>query len=175
MFVNSRNSQRMMPALSKDFWRVYVAGFLLLSGLCFAQSWGSVGIECDYLLTKGTTGQWTSTNGWYVLSTFNINKQIGVFADFTNFYGNGKNIHATTFGPLHAFTNKTTGIGNVRASDGGTVTNWFGWLAGGGFTIRLTRWVSFQTIPVEYVMTTANGNIGTNFLARAGIALTIPK
>jgi len=182
MFENSRNIQRMMPVLSKDFWRLCVAGFLLLSGSCFAQSWGSVGMGYDYLLTKGTAGQWTSTNGWYALPTFNINKNIGVFADFTNFYGSGKNVHGTTFGPLHAFGNKSrytpfifAGIGKVRASDAGTVTNSFAWLAGGGFTIRLTRWVSFQTIPVEYVMSTANGNVGNNFLARAGIALTIPK
>jgi hypothetical protein len=42
-------------------------------------------------------------------------------------------------------------------------------------TIRLTRWVSFQTIPVEYVMNTAHYNVGNNFVARAGFALTIPK
>jgi len=117
-----------------------------------------------------------------VLPTFNINKQIGVLADFTNFYSNGHNIHGATFGPFHAFSNRTrytpfvfVGIGNIRVSKAGTVTNSFGWLAGGGLMIRLTRWISFETIPVEYVMNTANGNVGNNFVARAGFALTIPK
>jgi hypothetical protein len=82
-----------------------------------------------------------------LLPTFNINKNIGVFA----------------------------GVGKVGASDAGSVNNSFAWLVGGGFTILLTRWVSFQTIPVEYVMNTPNGNVGNDFLARAGIAVTIPK
>jgi hypothetical protein len=93
-----------------------------------------------------------------------------------------QNIHGTTFGPLHAFGNKSrytpfifAGIGKVRASDAGSVNNSFAWLVGGGFTVRITRWVSFQTIPVEYVMSTPNGNVGNNFLARVGLALTIPK
>ncbi len=42
-----------------------------------------------------------------VLPTFKINKQVGVFADFANFYGKGQNIHVDHFGPLHAFGNKT--------------------------------------------------------------------
>jgi hypothetical protein len=41
--------------------------------------------------------------------------------------------------------------------------------------IRLTRWVSFQTMPVEYVMNTVSGKVGNHFLAGAGFALTIPK
>jgi hypothetical protein len=90
MFAKSRNIRRMMPALSKDFCQVCLVGLLLLSGRCVAQSWGSVRAGYDYLITKGSNGDWTSTNGWYVLPTFNINKQIGVFADFTNFYGSGK-------------------------------------------------------------------------------------
>jgi hypothetical protein len=135
-----------------------------------------------YQLTEGTTGHWISTHGWYVLPTFNINKQVGVFADFANFCGKGQNIHLDLFGPFHAFHNKTrytpfifTGIGRIRDSNAGTITNSFAWFAGGGLTIRLTRWVSFQTIPIEYVMNTANGNVGNNFAARAGFALTIPK
>jgi hypothetical protein len=183
MFGNSsKNSRRTMWAVSKKSWRVCLVGLLLLSGTCFAQSLGSVGAGYDYLVTKGANGSWTSTNGWYVLPTFNINKNIGVFADFTNFYGSGKNIHGTTFGPLHAFGNKSrytpfifAGIGKVRASDAGSVNNSFAWLVGGALTVRITRWVSFQTIPVEYVMNTPNGNVGNNFLARAGLALTIPK
>jgi hypothetical protein len=32
-----------------------------------------------------------------------------------------------------------------------------------------------RSIPVEYVMNTANGNVGNNFDARAGLAITVPK
>jgi hypothetical protein len=174
-----------MPAARKHCWRA-LAG-LLLSGLplpvaCFAQEWGSVGGGYIYQVTEGTASQWTSSNGWYVLPTFNINKKVGVSADFANFYSKGQNVHVDLFGSFHAFSNKTrytpfvfTGIGRIRDSKGGTITNSFAWYAGGGLMIRLTRWVSFQTIPIEYVMNTANGNVGNNFVARAGLAITIPR
>jgi hypothetical protein len=52
--------------------------------------WGSVGGGYLFQLTEGTTGDWTSTHGWYALPTFNINRQVGVFADFANLSANGK-------------------------------------------------------------------------------------
>jgi hypothetical protein len=150
--------------------------------------WGSLGAGYIYQVS-GVSGQWPSTHGWYVLPTFNINKQVGVFADFANFYGKGanfvgkdQNIHVELYGVFHGFHNKTRftpfvfiGPGFIRNSYAGTVTHSFAWCTGAGLTIRLTRWVSFQTIPVEYVMNTANYNVGNNFVARAGFALTIPK
>jgi hypothetical protein len=157
-------------------------------GLAHAQDketggdWGTVGAGYIYMTTETPTGHWISSNGWYVLPTFNINKQIGVFGDFANFYNKGQNIHAQFFGALHGFSNRTrvapfvfTGIGNLRDSNAGSIKDSFAWFAGGGFTVRLTRWVAFETMPVEYVMNTANGNVGNNFVARAGLALTIPK
>ena len=177
----AQRSRSVIKALHKCCWRVWLGG-LLLSATCFAQSLGSVGVGYNDLLTEGTTGHWTSSHGWYVLPTLNINKQVGVFADFTNFYSKGQNIHGETFGLFHAFSNETrytpfvfVGIGHIRASNAGTTTNSFDWAAGGGLMIRLTRWISLQAIPVEYVMNTANGKSGNNFLARVGIALTIPK
>jgi hypothetical protein len=182
---SSEDRQWVMQAVRKYCWRA-LAGLLLsgllLAGPCFAQEWGSVGGGYIYQVTEGTTAHWTSSNGWYVLPTFNINKKVGVSADFANFYSKGQNIHVDLFGPFHAFSNKTrftpfvfTGIGRIRDSKAGTITNSFAWYAGGGLMIRLTRWVSFQTIPIEYVMNTANYNVGNNFVARAGFALTIPK
>ena len=47
--------------------------------------------------------------------------------------------------------------------------------AGAGTFFRLTRWVSFEAIPVEYVMNTAGDSVGNNWVARAGFAITIPK
>jgi hypothetical protein len=147
-----------------------------------AQDWGSVGGGYLYQVTEGNTGHWTSFNGWYVLPTFNINKQVGVFADFANLYGKRTNLHIELYGVNHGFGNRTrytpfifTGPGFIRDSSGGTIGTSFGWCFGGGLMIRLTRWVSFQTIPVEYVINTANGNVGNNFDARAGFAITIPK
>jgi hypothetical protein len=147
-----------------------------------AQDWGSVGGGYIYQVTEGTTANWTSTHGWYVLPTFNINKQVGVFADFANLYGKAQNTHVELYGISHGFSNKTrytpfifTGPGFIRDSNAGTISHSFAWCAGGGLMIRLTRWVSFQTIPVEYVINTANGNVGNNFDARAGLAITIPK
>ena len=150
--------------------------------------WGSLGGGYIYQIS-GVSGHWPSTHGWYVLPTFNINKNVGVFADFANFYGkganfvgNGQNIHVELYGVSHGFHNRTrltpfvfTGPGFIRNSYAGTVTHSFAWCGGAGLTVRLTRWVSFQTIPVEYVLNTANGNVGNNFVARAGFALTIPR
>ena len=72
-----------------------------------AQEWGSVGGGYLYQVTEGNTGHWTSFNGWYVLPTFNINKQIGVFADFANLYGKRTNLHIELYGVNHGFSNKT--------------------------------------------------------------------
>jgi hypothetical protein len=186
MFENSSvDRECFKPAARKYCWPA-LAGLLLfgllLPGACLAQEWGAVGAGYIYQATKGTTGNWTSSNGWYMLPTFNINKQVGVSADFANFYSKDQNVHVQLFGPFHSFSNKTrytpfvfTGIGHIRDSKAGTITNSFAFYAGGGLMIRLTRWVAFQTIPVEYVMNTANGRAGTNFVARAGLALTIPK
>ena len=145
-------------------------------------TWGSVGAGYIYQITESPTGHWTSSNGWYLLPTFNINKQVGVFGDFANFYSKGQNVHVQLFGALHAFSNKTRftpfvfmGLGNIRDSNAGTITNSLAWFFGAGFLARITPWVSFQMIPVEYVMNTANWRVGNNFDARVGFALTIPK
>ena len=168
----------------------FVVSFIALAVFCSVVApaqekqidWGSVGGGYLSQLTEGTTGDWTSTHGWYVLPTFNINKQVGVFADFANLSGKDKNAHVEFYGVFHGFGNKTrytpfifTGPGFIRDSNAGTISHSFAWCAGGGLMIRLTRWVSFQTIPVEYVINTANGNVGNNFDARAGFAITIPK
>ena len=83
---------------------------------------------------------------------------------------------------MYQFGNETelipfdlAGIGDIRDSQQGHATNQFGWVAGGGVMYRLNNRLSRQTIPVEYVMNTTGGNVGNNFLARAGFAVTIPK
>jgi hypothetical protein len=72
-FSNLR--QQIKPPLSNAPWRLCLAGLLLLSGTGFAQSWGSVGAGYIYQTSEGPRGGWTSSNGWYVLPTFNINKR----------------------------------------------------------------------------------------------------
>jgi hypothetical protein len=130
--------------------------------------WGSVGGGYIYQFSESTTGHdygsrtgdgnWTSTRGWYVLPTFNITKQVGAFADFSNLYGKAQNIHVELYGPFHVFSNKTRytpfifiGPGFIRDSNAGSITHSFVWCTGAGLTVRLTRLVSFQTIPIEYV------------------------
>lgn len=145
-------------------------------------SWGSVGAGYIYQTSETPTGGWIGFNGWYVLPTFNVSKQVSVFGDFANLYAKHQNIHVDLFGPFHPFANKTrvtpfvfVGVGLIRDSKAGTVSHSFAFLTGAGLLVRITRWVSFQTIPVEYVMNTAGWNVGNNFDARAGFALTIPK
>jgi len=88
-----------------------------------------------------------------VLPTFNINKQVSVFGDFANLYAKHQNIHVDLFGPFHPFANKTrftpfifVGVGRIRDSKSGAISNSFAFLTGGGLLIRITPWVSFQTI-----------------------------
>jgi hypothetical protein len=71
--------------------------------------WGSVGGGYLSQLTEGTNGDWTSTHGWYVLPTFNINRQVGVFADFANLSGKDENVHVEFYGVFHGFANKKRG------------------------------------------------------------------
>jgi hypothetical protein len=168
----------------------FVVSFIALAVSCSAVAsaqekqtdWGSVGSGYLSQLTEGTTGDWTSTHGWYVLPTFNINRQVGVFADFANLSGKGENAHVEFYGVFHGFGNKSrvtpfifTGPGYIRASSAGTISHSLGWCGGGGLMIRLTQRLSFETIPVEYVINTANGNVGNNIVARAGFAITFPK
>jgi hypothetical protein len=178
---SSGNGRSVILGIQKHGWRLCVAGFLL-SRTCFAQSWGSAGGGYIYQLTESAPAHWTSSHGWYGLGTFNISEQVGLFADFANFYATGQNIHVQLYGVFHAFGNRTRftpfifiGPGFIRNSKAGTVNYSLAACAGGGLLIRLTRWVSFETIPVEYVMNTANWNVGNNFVSRAGFALTFPK
>jgi hypothetical protein len=161
----------------------FLVGLTFICGVAAqAQEWGTVGTGYLYQLTENNTFNWTSYHGWYVLPTFNITKQVGVFADFANLYGKGQNLHIELYGANHGFGNRTrytpfvfTGPGWIRNSYAGNIEHSFAWCVGGGAMIRLTKWVSFQTIPFEYVLNTSNGRIGNNFDARAGFALTIPK
>jgi hypothetical protein len=131
----------------------FVVSFIALALSCSAVApaqekqidWGSVGGGYLSQLTEGTTGDRTSTLGWYVLPTFNINRQVGVFADFANRSGKDKNAHVEFYGVFHGFANKTrltpfifTGPGYIRASSAGTISHSLGWCGGGGLTIRLT-------------------------------------
>lgn len=158
-----------------------VAG-LLLCGTCSAQTWGSIGAGYIQQLTETRPATWTTVHGWYLLGNLNITRRLTLYADIPNFYGPGENVHVQLYGPAYSFPNKTRvtpfvfiGPGFVRDSRNGTVTTSFAWCVGGGFLVRITRWVSFQTIPVEYVMNIPNGKVVNNFVQRAGFALTIPK
>ena len=119
----------------------FVVLFIVLAVSCSAVApaqekqidWGSVGGGYLSQLTEGTTGNWTSTHGWYVLPTFNINRQVGVFADFANLYGKDENVHAEFYGVFHGFGNKTrltpfifTGPGYIRASSAGAISHSLG-------------------------------------------------
>lgn len=81
--------------------RTAVIAFSILAFFCeaIAQAqksegdWGSVGAGYIYQFTELTNSQWTTNQGWYVLPTFNITRQVGVFADFANFYAKRQNFH----------------------------------------------------------------------------------
>jgi len=190
-----RHSPHLCISANKLFYGEFVkfklvVSFIALTVCCSAVAqpqenqidWGSVGGGYLSQITEGTTGDWTSTHGWYVLPTFNINRQVGVFADFANLYGKNENVHVEFYGVFHGFGNKTrvtpfifTGPGYIRASSAGTISHSLGWCGGGGLTIPLTRRLSFEAIPVEYVINTADGSVGNNIVARAGFAITFPK
>ena len=62
----------------------FVMSFIALAVSCSAVApaqekqidWRSVGGGYLSQTTEGATGNWTSTHDWYVLPTFNINRQV---------------------------------------------------------------------------------------------------
>ena len=62
----------------------FVVSFIALAVFCSAVApaqekqidWRSVGGGYLSQTTEGATGNWTSTHDWYVLPTFNINRQV---------------------------------------------------------------------------------------------------
>jgi hypothetical protein len=89
---SSGNGRSVIQAIQKYSCRLWLAGFLV-AGTCFAQTWGSAGGGYIYQVSETPTSHWVSSHGWYGLGTFNINKQVGLFADFANFYTTGQNLH----------------------------------------------------------------------------------
>lgn len=135
-------------------------------------------------LTNTNGGRNSYLMGWYGSPQVNMTKHIGLRADFANYYNwhahAGENVHGFLGGPVYLLPTKWVSPfvfvegGALRDSYQSQI-NWNPAAAGGiGFNYRLTRAVSFQLVPGEYMATKLpNGNWQSNFNAKAGFVLNM--
>ncbi len=134
-------------------------------------------------ITNVPSGTASYTMGWYGVPQWHLTKHWSAQGDFVNVY----NFHAHQTGNTHAFlgggsyTVQVKGLEVYPFALGGSVRNsamsqvqWTPAAAGGiGVNLKLTKAVSFQVIPGEYVAThLPNGTWQSNYTARAGFVFT---
>lgn len=135
---------------------------------------GSVLLGYEYLNAQGSNETRSSLQGWQAEVELNVTKKLGVFVDTANFYNAPVNVHSYTGGLHYKFFHMGrstiggfTELGDARTSKSG-VTHAFEFIVGGGYTVKLSNFVSLNFIPGEYVLTVPNGNIRNNYTAAVG-------
>jgi hypothetical protein len=149
-----------------------------------ALSAGFTYLQTDLTGTPGANAGYLM--GWYVIPQYNFSTHVGLIADFTNFYNwhahAAENVHGFTGGPVYmmplgALTPFTFLEGGaVRDSRQGTITWSPAIVAGVGANLKITKLVSFQLVPGEYVTTKLpNGNWESNYNAKAGFVIACTR
>ncbi len=139
-------------------------------------------LQTDLLNTPGVAN--TYTIGWYAMPQYYFTRHlsaIGEFDDLGNYHAHaGENVRAFMGGPEWTLAPRHhlqpfvfTEGGAVRDSRDGYI-NWMASTAGGiGVNSRLSKSVSFQLIPAEYVASKqTDGDWSGGFMAKAGITFT---
>ncbi|GGH07309.1 BTB/POZ domain-containing protein [Silvibacterium dinghuense] len=135
-------------------------------------------LQTDLLNTPGVAN--TYTLGWYAMPQYYFTRHlsaIGEFDDLGNYHAHaGENVRAFLGGPEWTFATMHhvqpfvfTEGGAVRDSRDNYI-NWMASAAGGiGFNTRISKSVSFQLIPAEYVASKqTDGDWSGNLMAKAG-------
>lgn len=145
-----------------------------------ALSAGVTYLQTDLTGTAGGTNGYLM--GWYAIPQYNFTSHLGVIADFTNFYNwhahAAENVHGFTAGPVYmAPLGALTPFaflegGAIRDSRQGMITWSPGIVAGIGANLKMTRLISFQLVPGEYVTSRlSNGDWEGNYSAKAGFVV----
>jgi opacity protein-like surface antigen len=129
-------------------------------------------------------------NGWDASATFNVNKNIGLVADFGGAYGTIEStvdtkVHSFLFGPKFAvrkekvtpFAQALFGVVNAKHSVGAfnASQNDFGMAIGGGLDINAGKKIAIRIAQAEYLMTTNDSDTFNHFRFSAGIVLKLGK
>ena len=131
-----------------------------------------------------------SANGWNVSIDGNVNRWLGLVADFSGHYGAIRSIdfnrHSFLFGPRISYRDeKFTPFAQVlfgSAHDvvhlaglaSSTATD-FAWAAGGGVDLNVSRRVAARLIQIEYAGANSRGLTENNVRISAGLVLRFGK
>jgi hypothetical protein len=142
---------------------------------------GDVSAGWTYLWADQGAGYRANLNGWFARPSFNVWRNLSVFADFTNYYGqNAKgsvNSHGYTFGVAQSYLPKAhvkpsifAEAGDVRSSSAGTITNQFAFATGLALGVPFNKHVELKVTPAEWVFLYPNGDPRNDFNAKVGLS-----
>jgi hypothetical protein len=116
--------------------------------------------------------------GWNLAVTGNFKHFLGITGDFSGAYNSNADFHSYTFGPVltarlpivqpfvHAL------FGGATVSAGGTSTNEFAMMVGGGLDVGLRKGIGIRLIQADWLSTRFGGVMNNNNgRAAAGIVL----
>jgi hypothetical protein len=172
---------------------IFLGAFATIAGAAFAQELATtpkVEIGLDYSLSHATSvsgGTQTTSNGGSGYVVYNLNRTVGLVADFGGYHNgttngslNGDTTFTYLFGPrfswrrwsrvtpytqfLFGGARTSAGIENTTGSAFSADENSFALAAGGGIDVPLTHHIAIKPIQIEYLMTQAShfaGNSGS--------------
>lgn len=145
-----------------------------------------LGAPCG--LVVQTIGTHPNLNGWELSGTYNATKWFGATADFSGHYGSvlGSSDHLQTylFGPQIRFPGRVSPFAHVlfggahEALGGNSApqiiagsANAFAAAVGAGIDIKMTHFVSFRAIQLDYLMTRFGSATQNQPRVSAGVVL----
>ncbi len=155
----------------KKFVLIFVLCVVSVGAPLAAQDFHRVKVFGGYQYTRIGAVPGLNTNGWNAAVTADLNRWLGVTADFSGAYKSVAEItakaHTYTFGPVlsHRGERVTPYVhalfGGFRASTGfrglGVSTNGFAMMVGGGTDIRISGRSSLRLVQVDWITWSAQG------------------
>jgi len=146
----------------------------------------------SYLRVDGQGGPGENLNGWNGSVVGNLNKWLGIKADFSGNYGNQTilglklhdSVHSYTFGPQISFRKSEKVTPFVHALFGGahfrssflgvTVTdNAFAMFLGGGVDFKVSKSFAIRVVQADYNLDRVNGSSLNNFRFSTGVVFRL--
>jgi hypothetical protein len=129
----------------------------LLSLPAMAQDFPKAEIFGGYQYTHFEPG--LNANGWNASLTGNVDRWLGIAADFSGAYKSGGHVHTYMFGPVvSARSDKVTPFAHALfggASGGGTTA--FAMAFGGGADVKVADKVAFRLIQADWLVLRSEG------------------
>ncbi len=105
-----------------------------------------------------------NANGWNASITGNVNKWLGISADFSGAYKNGGKLHTVMAGPVFSMrtsSNVTPFVhalfGAGIASGGGTSSTAFATALGGGLDVTVNEHVAVRLVQADWLLFRSGG------------------